>query len=424
MKNSKTAIVLGGTNPHIALINNLKKRGYYTILLDYYENPPAKQYADEHIIESTLDLEKVLEVAKNKKADLVISTSIDQANVTACYVGEKLGLPIPYSYQTALEVTNKGLMKKMMLEGGIQTSKYLYLTGNYSIDYEKLSYPVMVKPADSCASAGVKKALNELDLKEHLQFALTVSRAKEAIVEEFVTGKEISIYSFIRDYNVEIIMMSERHSVIDGEKDVLKCYATTTPVSISTIAMMKIQTNANLIAKVFNLNNTPLHIQVFVNGDDINIIEFAPRVGGGMSYSTIFSNTGFDIIDATIDSFLGNTVIPDYSPPKYHYAINIIYANSGIFKSVIGYEELIKDDVVENVYFYKPEGTVISDDKANSSRIVAFITKSNGEENMYKKARLIINSVDILDKEGNSMMRKDLFLHKPSHTNIKELKYL
>ena len=45
----KTAIILGGTIPHCELIQQLKSRGYYTILVDYYDNPPAKVYADMHI---------------------------------------------------------------------------------------------------------------------------------------------------------------------------------------------------------------------------------------------------------------------------------------------------------------------------------------------------------------------------------------
>ena len=111
--------MLGGTSPHIALIENLKDRGYYTVLVDYYENPPAKKVADEHIRESTLDQDKVLEIAKSINAKLVISACVDQANVTACYVAEKLGLPVPYIYETAMSVTNKGLMKRKMLESGI-----------------------------------------------------------------------------------------------------------------------------------------------------------------------------------------------------------------------------------------------------------------------------------------------------------------
>src|SRR5690554_5176276 len=120
----KKAIVLGGTVPHIALIERLKMRGYYTVLVDYLSDPPAKEYADEHIQESTLDPRIVLEIARNIETDLVISACIDQANAIACYVAERLNLPHPYSYDTALDVTQKHRMKSIMEQAGIPTSDF------------------------------------------------------------------------------------------------------------------------------------------------------------------------------------------------------------------------------------------------------------------------------------------------------------
>ena len=64
MVQKPTAIVLGGTFPHITLIKKLKNRGYKTVLVDFAESPIAKEFADEHILESSLDKEKVLQIAK------------------------------------------------------------------------------------------------------------------------------------------------------------------------------------------------------------------------------------------------------------------------------------------------------------------------------------------------------------------------
>ena len=121
--NKQTAIVLGGTSAHIALIKNLKQRGFYVILADYLDNPPAKEYADEHVQASTLDEQEILALAKERCADLVISACVDQANITACYVMEQLGKTTPYSYETALAITNKGVMKQKMMEYGVPTSQ-------------------------------------------------------------------------------------------------------------------------------------------------------------------------------------------------------------------------------------------------------------------------------------------------------------
>jgi len=154
MNDKPIAIVLGGTNPHIALIENLKNRGYYTLLVDYLENPPAKTFADKHIRESTLEKEKVYDLAKRYNASLVISTCIDQANATACYAAEKLGLPSPYNYETALNVTNKGLMKRIMLDNNIPTARHFFIKRPDEFFNFKMKFPVVIKPADSNGAVG------------------------------------------------------------------------------------------------------------------------------------------------------------------------------------------------------------------------------------------------------------------------------
>lgn len=410
MNSKPVAVVLGGTSPHIELLNNLRNRGYYTVLVDYYNFPPAKDYADEHIKESTLDEKKVLDIAKTKNASLVISTCVDQANVTACYVGEQLGLPIPYDYKTALNVSNKGFMKEIFHKYDIPTSKFFYTKKQILNEINDLSFPLMIKPADCCGTAGVKKVSDFQELNIYLQDALQLSRTKNAIIEEYKKGDEYSIYGFIENFNVNILMISQRYSVIEGEKQVLKCYATLAPAELSESITKKIQTIANTIARSFNINNSPIHIQVIINEEEVNVIEFAPRVGGGISYRTIKQNTGFDIINATIDSFLGNPVKVQYSKPKQIYSINLIYGNPGVFDKIIGEKELIENNVIESIHYHKTSGMKIDTDKASSSRIAAFLIKANSKKELLQKTKTAYKNIDALDTFGNSLMRKDLYL--------------
>ena len=401
--NKNKAVVLGGTNSHIELIKDLKRRGYFTILIDYYETPPAKKHADIHIQESTMDFNKVLEICQKEKINLIISSSVDQANLTACFVAEKLNLPIPYSYKTALEVTDKSIMKFKMTKAGIPTSKYITLSKqSKKQDIGQLNFPVMVKPADNCGSAGVNKANNYEELSLHLNTAYEASRGGMAIVEDFIEGKEISVYAFIHSGQAEIIMISERHSTVGGEKNILMCYATTTTPVISESAMQKIKEASNSIASSFSLDNTPLHVQAFVNGNDINIIEFAPRVGGGVSYKTIMMKTGFNIISATVDSFLGNKVIPKIINNHMFYSINIIYAKSGILGKVSGLKEFVELGEIEEINFYKNEGSLITDNKASSGRVFNFIVKSHNYHSMVEKVRNIYKKIKIKDLSNNS----------------------
>lgn len=404
------AIVLGGTNPHIELIHQLQNRGYFVVLVDYLDNPPAKAIADLHEQISTMDAQAVLDVARRHCAKLVISTSVDQANITACYVAEQLGLTKPYSHQTALKITNKGYMKKVMVENGIPTTKHIYLEADEELLKFDLEFPVMVKPADCCAASGVKKANNEEDLRQFLSEAKQVSRTGRTVVEEFMPGVEVSAYCFVEDNHAQVIMISERLSVIEGENQVLKCYATITPPTVSETAVEKVKQAATQIANAFRLNNTPLHVQAIIDGDEICIIEFAPRVGGGISYQTIRSNTGFDIISATIDSYLEKKVNLQYTKPIGYYVINQIYGVSGIFDHIEGADRLLEDGIIESMHYHKTKGMRVYDDRASGGRIAAFIVKGNDREEVCRKVAYVMDHIEVYDTEGNNMMRKDLYV--------------
>src|SRR5690554_4023391 len=138
----QNAIVLGGTEDHIGLIAKLKDLNYYVILVDYNINPPAKKYADVYIQESTLNQEKVLEIAKQLDISLIIAACIDQALLTIAYVSEKLKLPCHISYKTALDLTNKAYMKTVFKNNKIPTASFVIKELNQKVEVN-LNYPLV-----------------------------------------------------------------------------------------------------------------------------------------------------------------------------------------------------------------------------------------------------------------------------------------
>ena len=95
-------LVLAGGYDQIGLIEELKSRGHYVLLADYFENPPAKKTADKHYQISTLDEDAVKEVALKEQVDLITTACTDQALLTVAKVSEELGLPTYISYEKAI----------------------------------------------------------------------------------------------------------------------------------------------------------------------------------------------------------------------------------------------------------------------------------------------------------------------------------
>ena len=411
MERNPVALVLGGTVPHCYLIQLLKKRGYHTVLIDYTQNPPAKEFADEHVKESTLDKEVVLRIAREKNAALVISTNVDQANVTCCYVAEQLGLPHPYSYETALDVTDKKRMKQIMWDNGIPTSRYVVVKGLDELQGVELTYPLIIKPADSNSANGVKRVESEDELIRFLPDALRFSRNSSAIVEEFKEGKEISAYGVVVNGKAKLLMHQERISVYDGVDKVIKCYASLAPSRISENAVFRAESLLTQIAQAFGLDNTPLFFQGIVQGEEISIIEFAPRVGGGISFRTILDGTGYDMISAGIDSFLGIPIeTATWHSMNRHYAVNQIYGENGVYDHCEGVDNLVQDGIAQSISFYKAKGDVIDTGRASSSRIGVMVVSGSSQEELRRKIATAFSTLDTFDINGKSIIRRDLNL--------------
>ena len=231
MNNKKpVAIVLGGIFPHAEVVRKLKNRGYYTILIDYFDNPPAAVEADEHIKESNMDYEIVLKIASERDAKLVVSPCLDQQMVIAMKVAEALNISHPFSSAVAQNVTNKKYMKKIMMDNNIPTARYYQVDVSSELAGLNLDYPVMVKPTDGCGAAGVCKIHDESELKEAVAQACKWSNSKEAIVEEFKSGVEISVYTFIHNQKATVVTTQQRISVV-GKTEV-KCFCGMNPIQM------------------------------------------------------------------------------------------------------------------------------------------------------------------------------------------------
>lgn len=407
--NKPVALVLAGTFPHRELIRNLRARGYYVILVDYLPEPPAKDCADEHLQESTLDQDVVLRVARERNAKLVISTCVDQANLVACYVAENLGLHAPYSSKKAELVTDKILMKRRMLESGIKTSRFEKGTCWTDFENVNLTYPLIVKPTDCNSSKGVIKVEHFSELKSVVENALKLSRKKEALVEEYVEGREIGFDAYIKNGEATIFLTRERRKIVKLEKSEQQIYGSFWPASVSDRVMQNLKTVAEQIAKAFDLDNTPLMLQSIVRDEEVSVIEFAPRIGGGENYRIIKNATGADVIDYAIDSFLGETPTFDHSTAVEVFADNYLYVEPCRFGEIQGFANLVDNQAIEYAETYKKPSMSVGGKFSSNNRVGAFVVKAPTEKEVLAKLKHALDSIDILDADGESVMRKDIY---------------
>lgn len=400
----KKALVLAGGIPQIQLINELKKRGYFTILIDYYKNPVARKYSDKFYQESTLDVETVRAIAKKEKVNIVITCCTDQALATVSKISQELNLPCYISEDAGLAVTNKQYMKQLFREYGIPTGNFQIVQDAEQI--KETNYPIVVKPVDCNSSKGVIKVVNREELKKAVRQAVSFSRTNTAIVEEYIDGEEISVDLFVESGDPKILCMSYSLKIKDKKRFVI--YQGQYPAKVSEAVYQKILIAAKKIVKAFGLKNAPMLMQILKKGEEIYVIEFSARTGGCIKYHMIELASGVDVISSTVDLFEGKPTNIKPTISRRTIVDEFVYCDRGIYSHLEGIDVCEKNQWIESIYELKNPGEEFDGVQSSGDRVAALTIVAESYEEYVMKHNQVVSNLRVISKDGYDIMRHDL----------------
>ncbi len=407
------ALVLAGGYAQIALICELKRRGITTLLADYYAEPVAKPYADKFFQVSTLDIEKIQEIAQSEAVDFLITACTDQALLTVAKVSENLELPCYVDYETARNVTNKKYMKDVFLANDVPTAKHVTIQKEKPYTIEKLSFPLIVKPADCNSSKGVRKVTDMEQFHAALADALNFSRTNTAVAEEFIEGPELSIDVWVEEGKAHVLCVSNSEKIADADKFVI--FRGNYPAKEAAVVQEEIKEVAQKIADAFGIKNSPMLIQAIYRDGHIFVLEFSARTGGGVKYLMIQRASGFDVIRGVVDLTLGIKPHVGELAEEYKYISNeFVYCHDGVFDKLVGFEELKQNGTIVDYYLFKWQGAAMKGIQSSGDRICGFTIGADTIKELQDKHASACASMKVLDNNGNDIMRHDLL------PNIKE----
>lgn len=401
------ALVLAGGVPQIELIEQLRARGITTVLCDYYENPVARKHADIFYQVSTLDIPAVTKVALDEKVDFLITVCTDQALLSVAQISEDLGLPCYLSYETARNVTNKSYMKNIFAEKNISSARFVVMGQLDMAKIECLQYPLIVKPVDCNSSKGVKKVTNEAELTEAFETAIKLSRTDTAIVEEFITGPELSADVYIENGKAHVLCISELDKLPFDDKFII--FRGKTPSFMSRKLFAHIEKTAQQIADAFDLTDSPMLIQLIARDEKAYVLEFSARTGGGEKYFLVPKISGFDPIKAVIDLTLGlKPHVEEERPEETVFANEFIYCRDGVFDHLENFEKLKQDGVFTEYCCFHPTGTVFDKIASSGDRAAGFMLFAKNKNELQSMHEAALAQIKVIDENGEDMMRRDL----------------
>ncbi len=373
-------MILGAGRLQIPAIKVLKKMGYKVIAVDYDEKAIGFALSDIQLLVSTIDQEEVYKQALLYEPDVIMTSTSDAPVKSVAYVNEKLGKRLDISYEDAICATNKAFMRKRLKSHGIPIPKF-YIVNNYSefiIAIKNFNDVCIVKPADNAGSRGVK-LLNlgdkTVNLKERYESTKKHSRTGVVLVEEYMTGKEVSVETMTVDGENFILGITDKE-VTQGSVFVEIGHSVQSQLSDDIKKEIKRITIDAI--RAINIINGPSHTEIKMTPQGPKIVEIAARLGGDFITSKLIPlSTGINMVESSVLLAMGEQI--DLNT-KYDRgsAIRFIYAtDKGVIKSIDIDDTLKEIEGIDEIELYKNTGDYIQNLESSDDRIGHVISKAD-----------------------------------------------
>lgn len=348
----KKVLMLGGSLYQTYAIKEAVRLGYYVITCDYLPDNPGHKFSHEYHNVSTTDKEAVLELAKRLHVDGVVAYASDPAAPTAAYVCEKLGLPTS-PFQSVEILSKKDLFRDFLLKHGFNVPKakgYINFEEAWS-DKEYFKLPVMVKPVDSSGSKGVNKLTDWNQLKCFVEDALSYSRDKRFIIEEFIVkkGYQISGDAFSVDGKLVFHCFGNEYYSTKVEKDFAplgECW----PFMMDQSIIYRLHNDLQRLITLLNMKSTAYNVEAIVDeNDNIYILELGARSGGSLIPQITEYATGVNMVTYVIKAAMGEECSDlELKPCNGCWSNYMVHAKStGKYVGIWFDEEFNKNNLVD-----------------------------------------------------------------------------
>lgn len=383
----KKILLLGGSAQQIAAIETAKRLGYYTVLCDYLTDNPGQYHADKFYLASTTDKDAVLEVAQKENVDGVLAYASDPAAPTAAYVAEKLGLPTN-PYKSVEILSNKDMFREFLRENGFNTP---FAKGYSSVDdAEKdiqnglFGLPVIIKPVDSSGSKGVSKIDNVDQMKEKFENALSFSKCKRVIVEEYVEKFGYQIAGDGLAVNGELVFRCFANDHFNA-----KCTNPYVPIAASFPYNMpdevhsKIHSEIQRLLTLLNMRTSCYNFDIRIDSDyNVYLMEIAPRNGGNYIPQVIKHAAGVDLAECAVKGAMGEKIDVASVQAQGFWAYYAVHSlKDGILDRVEISPKVERENVIENHITARNGDSIKAFTGANTT-LGILIMKFNSSEEM------------------------------------------
>ena len=342
--------IIGASYLQQPLVQRAKEMGLYTICFAWNEGAVCKDVADMFYPISIIEKEQILDICRRERIDGICTIASDVAAPTVAYIAEQMGLD-GNTYECALRANNKYLMRQAFSTAGVPCPKYVCMERGKGGDENMygIEFPVIVKPSDRSGSMGVVKIEKKEDLLAAIKVAQDYSFTHQAMVEQFIDGREISV-EFIsyqgKHYPLQITdkITTEAPHFVELEHH--------QPADLTTAQYDEIYAITQRALTALGITNGASHSEYRITKDGkIYVMEIGARMGGDFIGSDLVQlSTGYDFLRGVIEVALGQFHEPQLTEHNYS-GIYFLSEKTAHLKPIIEQHtlpQIVKTEITDN----------------------------------------------------------------------------
>ncbi len=425
----KKLLIIGGAFQHVKLVEAAKELGVVTYVTDYLplEKAPAKQIADKYFMYNIDEIDEIVDMCKKEKIDGVISTSLDACQRPYQQICERLDLPCFGTKEQFFTLTDKTAFKKACIKYGLDVIPE-YQESDFETEEtckNNVTFPIFIKPCDSRGSRGQSICNTYEEAKNGIDFAKSESASRKIVIEKYMGQAN--------DFSMTILMLNGKAYPIRTVDRVLGKYedgldklavGAVMPSVFTNIYMEKAHTKVEHFYKSLGIENAPVFMQGFVDGDTVRFYDPGLRLPGG-EYERVFAyvmgrNPLYPLIEIALtgkvskesevfskkDVMLGGKITGQVLPTL----------KPGIISKISGVDEIRNHPDVVSVFERYTVGDEIKPTHNVGQRFAEINIVCDSNAQLSEVTKWVYNTLKIMDTNGDdmkiSMVDPDVFLKR------------
>lgn len=411
----KRLLILGATKVICEIVVRAQKMGAHVIVADYLEDSPAKKIADEAVMLDATNVDAIVEYCKKSNIDGITTGFVDIL-LQPCYEAcKRLGLPCYLTPKLIDVSTNKVSFKEACNVYNVPVPQ-TYFIGDVIPNevYERISYPVFVKPMDASGSRGAGVCYNREELDSRFAEAVSYSVTDNAIIEDYIIGREFLMNYVAQDGEFRMISMFDRYSSSDRDSAINYASLSFGPSKAVDYYLNEVNEKVVNMFKSLGFKDGIYFLQGYSNGNKVTFFEMGCRLGG--SYSDLErAIIGIDpvamLVRYALTGKMGDNILTSpVNVGKYNkIGVCVNYLLGGKEGTIHKISGLDKIQALPSLVFVDQvlyEGYHFESDRTVDKPVASVYLVVDDMKQLVKDVNYLDSVFDVTDKEGKSLLKE------------------